>query len=251
MIDSARARHPELHVSALTDRRHHHPVCDAWHDERADSTFFRPVRSDIPTLILAGEFEPAARLDTSCVSEIAPVSFVTDVHVTPGAYPVARRIQNGPDRTVLAAAGLLGLILVSGLVGWPVGALVRRVRGRPTPKVAGLQRSARWLAAAAGLLAIGFAGGLALAIRETTVTNPFILAFGVSGEFGGAVLPALGPGGARSRRRPRGRPVLAPGMVGARLRRDTQVGEERLRKHGWVPAPESLKHHLAKAPYRG
>ena len=231
MIDSARARHPELHVSPLIDRRHHHPVCDAWHDERADSTFLRPVRSEIPTLILAGEFdpatppdygrraaetlpnstfveaaglghgvlaytkctrdlmatfldEPAARLDTGCVSEIAPVSFVTDVHVTPGVYPVARRIQQGPDRTVLAAAGLLGLILVSGLVGWPVGALVRRNRERPTPEVAGLQRSARWLAAASGLLAIGFAGGLALAIRETASTNPLILAFGVSGEFG-------------------------------------------------------------------
>lgn len=229
MLDSARARYPRL--QPLYEGQDLNASCRAWHGERADSTFFEPVRSDAPVLILAGEFDPVTpprygrqaaetltnstvvevpahghsvsphtgcthdllaafledpsrRLDTSCVSEIPPVSFVTDIHMTRGAYPVARRIQEGPDRTVLAAAGLLGLILVSGLVGWPVGTLVRRLRGRSAPEAAGLQRAARWMAALAGLLAIGFAAGLVLAIRETASANPFLLAFGVSGEFG-------------------------------------------------------------------
>jgi pimeloyl-ACP methyl ester carboxylesterase len=230
-IDSARARHPGLRVPPLVDHRHLHPVCDAWHQERADSTFFRPVRSDIPTLILGGEFDPvtppeygrlaaetlanstfvevpahghgvtpytgctrhlasrflrdpAASLDTACVSEIPPVSFVTDVHRSRGVYPVARRLREGPDRTVLAAAGLLGLILLSGPLGWPAGALVRRLRGRPAPEATGLQRAARWLAGLAGLVALAFAAGLVLAIRDAASANPLILAFGVSGEFG-------------------------------------------------------------------
>lgn len=80
--------------------------------------------------------------------------------------------------------GRVGLILVSGLVGWPVGALVRRLRGRPAPEVAGLQRAARWAAALAGLLAIGFEVGLVLAIRDAAAANPLLLAFGVSGDFG-------------------------------------------------------------------
>jgi pimeloyl-ACP methyl ester carboxylesterase len=44
---------PDLGSPALTS------VCDAWHEERADTALLRrPITSDIPTLIAAGEFDP-------------------------------------------------------------------------------------------------------------------------------------------------------------------------------------------------
>lgn len=229
LLDSARAEHPRLGL--VLEHRSRHAECAAWHDERADSTYFQPVRSDIPTLVLGGEFDPVTppaygrrvsktlsnstfvevpahghsvihrtactrdlgvafledpsrQLDTSCVSEIPDVSFVTDVHSSRGVYPVARILRQGPGRPFRAGAGLLGLIFLSGLLGWPLGALVRRLRGRPSPPTTGLQRGARWLAALAALLALAFAGGLVLALRDAASANPLLLAFGASGEFG-------------------------------------------------------------------
>jgi hypothetical protein len=88
------------------------------------------------------------------VSEVPPVSFVTDVQTSRGVYPLARILRQGPGRPFLAAAGVLGLLFLSGLLGWPAGALLRRLRGRPSLPTAGLQRGARWLAALAALLAL-------------------------------------------------------------------------------------------------
>ncbi len=55
-IESERRRYPELGVwHELVDEQ---ALCKAWHDVRADSQESLPVQSDIPTLILAGEFDP-------------------------------------------------------------------------------------------------------------------------------------------------------------------------------------------------
>lgn len=56
MLDSARARYPRL--QPFYEAQHLNESCRAWHGERADSTFFEPVRSDAPVLILAAEFGP-------------------------------------------------------------------------------------------------------------------------------------------------------------------------------------------------
>ena len=228
-VKSAWQRYPRLRTSSVIDAGSN---CSDWHEERADPSFFEPVRSDIPTLILAGEFDPitppeygrlaantltnstvveapaighgvtsrtrctrriatdflddpAQPPDTDCVANLPSVKFVTDVHTNRGIYPLARMIQQGPGLPVLAGAGIVGLILLSGPLGWPIAASVRRLRGRPSTYPApGLQRWARWLAALAALLALAFAAGVVLAIRETASANPFLLAFGVSGEFG-------------------------------------------------------------------
>lgn len=229
LLDSARSEHPRL--GDILEHRSRHAECEAWHDERADSIFFRPVRSDVPTLILGGEFDPttppdygrraaetlanstflevpglghgvapnsecaqdvmgaflddpALPPDTSCVSDVPSLSFVTDVHTSRGVYPLARILQQGPGRPFLAGAGVLALVLLSGALGWPLGALVRRLRGRPSPRASGLERGARWLAALAALLAMGFAAGLVFALRDAASANPLLLAFGVPGDFG-------------------------------------------------------------------
>ena len=56
MIDTDSSRHPELDVwQAYADQRE---ICEAWHDRRAMESEYRAVHSDIPTLIIAGEFDP-------------------------------------------------------------------------------------------------------------------------------------------------------------------------------------------------
>ncbi|NEZ03929.1 alpha/beta hydrolase [Wenzhouxiangella sp. XN201] len=127
--------------------------------------------------------DPDRAQDTSCVSEIPSVSFVTDVHVSRGVYPIARSIQQGPASPALAGAGLIGLVLLSGIVAWPVGASVRRLRNAHDLPEPGVQRIARPTAALAALLAAIFAAGLLFAIRGAASINPFLLAFGVSGDF--------------------------------------------------------------------
>lgn len=228
-LDQARTEHPHL-GKILEPRGQQSSLCEAWHDERADSSYFEPVKSELPTLIIGGEFDPITppdygrlvaatlpnstfvevpahghavsprtactrdlvsrflddpgrELDTSCVAELPSVSFVTDVHLNRGVYPVARTIQQGPDMPVLSGAGLIGLLLLSGVADWPIGALVNRFRGTAPLMVSGLQRSSRWAAALAALLVLVFAGGLLLAIRDAASVNPFLLAFGVSGGF--------------------------------------------------------------------
>lgn len=228
LLDSTRMAYPRL--GEIVDQRDLHAECAVWHDERADSSYFEPVRSNLPTLILSGEFDPmtppeygrlvaetlpnstfvevpahghgalpytdcanglaiaflanpSRELDTSCVSELPSVSFATDVHISRGVYPVARTIQQRPGIPVLAGTGMIGLVFLSGIVGWPVGAAVRRFRDSQTLPESGLQRFARPTAALAALLALGFAAGVVFAIRDAASTNPFVLAFGVSGEF--------------------------------------------------------------------
>lgn len=229
LIDSARAQYPRL-APFFETIYNHHAICDAWHDVRADSLEFRPVQSEIPTLILAGEFDPvtppsygriAAQtlpnstfieapalghgvgahtactrdlmgafwdapsqpLDTRCVADLPPVSFVTDVHINGGVYPLAQRIQQGPGLPFMAGLGLMGLLLLSGVLAWPIGYVWRRLRGQRRDTT-GLQQGARWSAGLASLGALAFLVGLALAIQGAAAANPFVLAFGVPGAAG-------------------------------------------------------------------
>lgn len=232
LIDSARAQYPRLRpwFTSGAPRWNRHAICDAWHDVRADSIEFQPVRSEIPTLILAGEFDtitppsygriaaqtlpnsmfieapalghgvgahtactrdlmgafwdaPSQPLDTRCVADLPPVSFVTDVHINGGVYPLAQRIQQGPGLPFMAGLGLMGLFLLSGVLAWPIGYTWHRLRGKRRDTT-GLQQGARWSAGLASLGALAFLVGLALAIQGAASTNPFVLAFGVPGSAG-------------------------------------------------------------------
>ena len=55
-VEAAEKKFPDLRLfhEFTTD----HAICDAWHDVRADAAESLPVYSEIPTLILAGEFDP-------------------------------------------------------------------------------------------------------------------------------------------------------------------------------------------------
>lgn len=224
-------------------------VCDAWHPYRADPTALEPVRSDVPALLLAGEFDPitppayarlaaqtlsngtvlevqsrghsvvhttactrgvmerflddpTAPLDTSCVAEVPPVSFVTDVHVQGGVFRTTQRFASGPRTGQIAGLGGLGVILLSGLLAWPVGFAVRRVRKRPVATT-GVQRMARWMAALTATVVVGFAAGLATVAASAASANPFVLTLGVPAGAGWLfILPWVAV-------------VLAVGTVGA------------------------------------
>lgn len=231
MMDSAYAQHPRL-APFSAGLRHNHAICDAWHDVRAGAREGRPVRSDIPTLIFGGAFDPvtppsdgrrAAKtlpnstfveapalghivvpftactqelmgtfldapsepLDTGCVDDLPPVSFVTDVAIQGGIYPLAQRIQRGLGVPFAAGMGVMALLLLSGIVAWPVGFGWRRLRGtqEPTPnrRTGRLQRGARWCAGLAALGALVFLAGLVVTLLSAASSNPFVLAFGVPG----------------------------------------------------------------------
>jgi hypothetical protein len=146
--------------------------------------------------------DPTAPLDTSCVAEVPPVSFVTDVHVQGGVFRTMQRFASGPSTGQIAGLGGLGVILLSGLLAWPVGFAVRRVRKRPVATT-GVQRMARWMAALTATVVVGFAAGLATIAASAASANPFVLAFGVPAGAGWLfILPWVAV-------------VLAVGTVGA------------------------------------
>ena len=123
---------------------------------------------------------PARPLDTSCLDSIPAVSFLTDVHVVPSVGRAARRLAGGPGIGLLAWSGATALVLASAIVGWPLAALVRRLRKRAALPRDG-RRVARGVAWLAAFLAFGFAVGLALVVRTTMDRNPFVLGFGIPG----------------------------------------------------------------------
>jgi pimeloyl-ACP methyl ester carboxylesterase len=56
LAEADASRHPELDVwQAYADEQ---GICNAWHDHRADDAALQAVRSDVPVLIFAGEFDP-------------------------------------------------------------------------------------------------------------------------------------------------------------------------------------------------
>ena len=133
-------------------------------------------------------------LDTSCVAEVPPVQFVTDVHVNGGVFHTLQRFASGPSIGQMAGLGGLGLVLLSGLLMWPVGYAIRRVRRLPITTTRP-QQMARWTAALAALVVIGFVAGLGITVAGAASSNPFLLAFGVPSGAGWLfVLPWIGGG---------------------------------------------------------
>ena len=55
-LAAERAAYPELEIWRGSANRMAH--CDAWHQERAGAAFAEAVRSNIPTLLIAGDFDP-------------------------------------------------------------------------------------------------------------------------------------------------------------------------------------------------
>ena len=56
LVEADESRNPELRVwQAYADEQ---AVCNAWHDHQADDRAMQAVRSDVPTLIFAGGFDP-------------------------------------------------------------------------------------------------------------------------------------------------------------------------------------------------
>ena len=132
-------------------------------------------------LTLAFLDDPDRPLETGCLHALPGVSFITDVHVTPGVGRLARRLTNERSLAWSLWAGATLLLLLWAVVGWPVVRLVRRARrGTVSPGVAGgrLAWPVAWLASVA---ALGFAVGIGLVIRGVAASNPFVLALGIPG----------------------------------------------------------------------
>jgi hypothetical protein len=228
MIEADGSRHPQLAV--WQPYAEQGAVCGAWNDQRAAEWNSQAVRSEIPTLIFAGEFDPvtppanarlaadslpnstfievpavghgavpynectqdimaafidqpAASLDTSCVAAIAPASFTTDVYMNAGVYRLAAQLQP-PDLIRMLGRGLILLLLLSAVVGWPVAALLRRLRRRPASTMPSGAKRARLLAGFTALLGIAFVVALGAVIAATAPDNAFLLGFGVPGSAG-------------------------------------------------------------------
>jgi pimeloyl-ACP methyl ester carboxylesterase len=269
-IAAERATYPEL--APMRDWLIHPAVCEAWHPHRADTAALRPVGSDVPALLLAGEFDPitppsyarlaaetlsnhtlvevqsrghsvvhttactrglmerflddpTAPLDTSCVAEVSPVQFVTDVHLNSGVFQTLQRFASGPSTRQMAGLGGLGVVLLSGLLVWPVGYIVRCVRRCPVTTTRP-QRIARWTAALAVLVVVGFVAGLGLVVAEAASAYPFLLSLGVPSGAGWLfVLPWLGG-------------LLALGALGAAVQ---------AWRHGWWSAAHRVHFTLVAA----
>jgi len=124
--------------------------------------------------------DPTRPVDTGCVAGIAPASFTTDVYMNAGVYRLARLLQGRSAPAHIASLSLLLLLLLSGPVIWPLAWVVRRIRRRDESGQPRAHR-ARWLAASASLLAIGFLIGLGAVVLITAQESPFLLGFGVPG----------------------------------------------------------------------
>ncbi|MDH3290441.1 MAG: alpha/beta hydrolase [Gemmatimonadota bacterium] len=127
--------------------------------------------------------DPDAPPDTACNEARAPITFITDVHLNGGIYRVATALRVGPGLATVAWPGLTVLILLSGLLLWPLPWLTRR-RRMHQPVATGWVLAARWVAGLAALAAITFLALLVWTVLRTARTAPLILAFGVPGSAG-------------------------------------------------------------------
>lgn len=121
---------------------------------------------------------PAGDLDLTCVDDIAPVKFTTEVSLNPGVYRFAKMIQGEPGMARIVSMALMMLLLISAVTIWPVAWIVRKLRKRanPAPLIA---KRARLLAAVTAMLAIGFLIGLGSVLSGMAEQNPFLIGFGV------------------------------------------------------------------------
>ena len=202
-------------------------ICDRWSEKHAGPDETLAVESDVPSLILAGDYDPitppawgrraaqtleksfffqfpgvghgASRFhacpeaiaaafvqdptnepDASCVAEMEPLAFVTDLHVNSGVYRLSKALLVERSAGVLLASAAIALALLSGALWAPAAALIRRVAGR-TRREKSEGKSARWLATAACALALAFVAGLGATLVITASKNELVLAFGVPG----------------------------------------------------------------------
>ena len=137
--------------------------------------------------IIAGFLDdPDAPVDTTCVGGATP-EFKTPGDVI--FLDTAQGMLSNAGIVGLLFIGLLwapailgGLLLLTAALVYPVGYLVRLVRGRVAESEPGeglaLSRAAPWLAVAAGMLSLGFVGGLAYAYGSTFATNETLAAMG-------------------------------------------------------------------------
>jgi hypothetical protein len=70
-------------------------------------------------LTLAFLDAPDRPLDTACLDALPGVSFITDVHVTPGVARLVRRLTSERSPGWSLWAGTTVLVLVWAVVGWP------------------------------------------------------------------------------------------------------------------------------------
>jgi len=202
-------------------------ICDAWSEPHAGPEEMLPVKSDVPALVLAGDFDPITppawgrraaqslensfflqfpgighgasrshscpeaitaafvqdptrKPDASCMAEMEPLAFVTDLHVNSGVYRLSKALLVERDTGAVIACAAIALALLSGALCAPAATLIGRVRGRARrEKSEGT--AARWLAAAACALGLAFLVGLGATLLITASENEFVLAFGVPG----------------------------------------------------------------------
>ncbi len=202
-------------------------ICDRWSDDHAGPEEMLPVKSDVPSLVFAGDFDPitppawgrraaqtlessfffqfpgighAASVshacpesiavafvqdptrepDASCIDEMEPLSFVTDLHTNSGVYRLSKALLVERKPGVVVAWAAVALALLSGALWSWVAALIRRLMGRTAQEKPG-GAGARWLTSSACALALVFLVGLGAALAVTASDNPLVLAFGVPG----------------------------------------------------------------------
>lgn len=131
-----------------------------------------------PTLIKRFVDDPMRPLDASCASALPPLQLITSVHVNRGFSRLISQLYRDPDAMVEVWSGAVVLPLLSGVVVWPLAALIRRLLGK-APVSQGPETVARKVAGVTALLALAFVAGLAMVVTRTMEEDPFVLAFGV------------------------------------------------------------------------
>ena len=125
--------------------------------------------------------DPTQSPDTSCVAEVAPAGFTTDVYMKPGVYRLAKLLQGDMLNARLISLGTIVLLMLTSIIIWPVAWIVRYV-GQPKNAIPATASKALGVSAFTSLLALGFVVGLALVVLQTVQNNPFLLGFGVPGN---------------------------------------------------------------------
>jgi len=127
--------------------------------------------------------DPTIRPEVDCPEESPDIPWVTDVRATPGIYRLAMRTLTGEYAPLVAGLGLPLAVMLTGAVGWPAGAVIRRLRRRERAAATRLERWGRIGAGALALLALVFVGLLAWMLTQTLGgENPIIVLIGLPGS---------------------------------------------------------------------
>lgn len=196
-------------------------VCEYWGVMAAGAIETAPVHSDVPALLLHGEYDPihppswgrlaastlsrsfyyelpgmghgvsfdgcgqelvvafleapAQAPDSSCITAMRGPDFVTELHRNRGVFQVALALQR-PSLAITTFAGTCILLLLCALLGWPLGYIIARRRGREQPR---LDRIVRALAAIVAALNLVFVSLLLFEIVRASEETPYLLLFGL------------------------------------------------------------------------